>query len=101
MAAGQPSLPGIPATGRPLPGIRPAARCGSHAGSVVAAGTRPSGWGYEGPGMRGVYSHVSDAIRAERTTAWHGQSRWAALLRDRAQPASGSTVSVSDALADG
>ncbi len=51
--------------------------------------------------MRGVYSHVSDAIPAELTAAWHGQSRWAASLRDRAQPASGSTVSVSDALADG
>lgn len=31
----------------------------------------------------------------------HGQSRWAASLRDRGQPASGSTVSVLDALADG
>ncbi len=31
----------------------------------------------------------------------HGQSRWAASLRDRAQPASGSTVSILDALADG
>src|SRR5512142_1701265 len=39
--------------------------------------------GHEVPGMRGVYSHVSGAMRAELTMAL--QERWAASLRDRAQ----------------
>ena len=46
--------------------------------------------------MRGVYSHVSDAMRDELTAAL--QERWAASLRDRARLAPRSIVPVLDAL---
>jgi len=52
--------------------------------------------GHEVPGMRGVYSHVSTAMRAELTTAL--QERWAASLRERARLAPRSIVPVLDAL---
>ncbi len=48
--------------------------------------------GHEVPGMRGVYSHVSDAMRAELTMAL--QERWAASLRERARLAPSSIVPV-------
>jgi hypothetical protein len=51
---------------------------------------------HEVPGMRGVYSHVSTAMRAELTTAL--QERWTASLRERAQLAPRSVVPVLDAL---
>ena len=38
--------------------------------------------GHEVPGMRGVYTHVSDAMRAELKDAL--QARWTASLRARA-----------------
>ena len=46
--------------------------------------------------MRGVYSHVSDAMRTELTAAL--QERWAASLRERARLAPRSIVPVLDAL---
>jgi hypothetical protein len=52
--------------------------------------------GHEVPGMRGIYSHVSDAMRAELTAAL--QERWAVSLRDRARLAQRSIVPVLDAL---
>jgi integrase len=52
--------------------------------------------GHEIPGMRGVYSHVSDAMRAELKAAL--QERWAASLRERARLAPHSIVPVLDAL---
>ena len=52
--------------------------------------------GHEIPGMRGVYSHVSDAMRAELTAAL--QERWETSLRDRARLAPRSIVPVLDAL---
>jgi hypothetical protein len=55
--------------------------------------------GHDVPGMRGVYSHVSDAMRAELTTAL--QERWAASLRERARLAPRSVVPVLDALLTG
>ena len=51
--------------------------------------------GHEVPGMRGVYSHVSDAMRAELTAAL--QERWETSLRDRARLAPRSIVPVLDA----
>jgi hypothetical protein len=52
--------------------------------------------GHEVPGMRGVYSHDSDAMRAELKAAL--EERWAASLRERARLAPGSIVPVLDAL---
>ena len=52
--------------------------------------------GHEVPGMRGVYSHVSAAMRAELTAAL--RERWTASLRERAQLAPRSIVPVLDAL---
>jgi hypothetical protein len=52
--------------------------------------------GHEVPGMRGVYSHVSGAMRTELTAAL--QERWETSLRDRARLAPGSIVPVFDAL---
>lgn len=52
--------------------------------------------GHEIPGMRGVYSHVSDAMRTELKAAL--QERWAASLRERAKLAPHSIVPVLDTL---
>jgi hypothetical protein len=52
--------------------------------------------GHEVPGMRGVYSHASDVMRAELKAAL--QKRWAVSLRDRARLAHRSIVPVLDAL---
>jgi len=52
--------------------------------------------GHEVPGMRGVYSHVSPAMRAELAVAL--QERWTASLRERAQLAPRSIVPALDAL---
>jgi hypothetical protein len=52
--------------------------------------------GHEVPGMRGVYSHVSPAMRAELTTAL--QERWTASLRERARLAPRPIVPLLDAL---
>ena len=52
--------------------------------------------GHEVPGMCGVYSHVSDAMRAKLKAAL--QERWTAALRERARLAPGSIVPVLDAL---
>ncbi len=52
--------------------------------------------GHEVPGMRGVYSYVSAAMRTELKAA--RQERWAASLRERARLAPRSIVPVLDAL---
>jgi len=52
--------------------------------------------GHEVPGMRGVYGHVSSAMRAELKAAL--QERWADSLRERARLAPRSAVGVLDAL---
>ncbi len=52
--------------------------------------------GHEVPGMRGVYSHVSTAMRAELTAAL--QERWTVSLRERSRLAPRSIVSVLDVL---
>ena len=52
--------------------------------------------GHKVPGMRGVYGHVSDAMRGELTTAL--QERWTFSLRERARLAPRSIVPVLDAL---
>ncbi len=52
--------------------------------------------GHEVPGMRGVYSHVSTAMRAELTAAL--QERWTASLRQRSRLAPRSIVPVLDVL---
>ena len=52
--------------------------------------------GHEVPCMRGVYSHVSPAMRAELIVAL--QERWTASLRERAQLAPRSIVPALDAL---
>jgi hypothetical protein len=57
---------------------------------------KSEGMGHEVPGMRGVYSHVSDAMRVELTTAL--QERWAASLRQRVRLAPHSIVPVLDTL---
>jgi hypothetical protein len=62
----------------------------------VADALKSERMGHELPGMRGVYSHVSDAMRAELKAAL--QERWAASLRDRARLAPRSIVPVLDAL---
>lgn len=46
--------------------------------------------GHEEPGMRGVYGHVSPAMREELKTAL--QARWEDSLRHRAKLAPASTV---------
>jgi hypothetical protein len=48
--------------------------------------------GHEVPGMRGVYSHVSPAMRADLMAAL--QDRWQASLRERAGIASRSSAHV-------
>jgi hypothetical protein len=55
--------------------------------------------GHEAPGMRGVYGHVSPAMRAEVKDAL--QSRWEESLRQRAQLATGSAVPLLDRLPAG
>src|SRR5262249_24128711 len=52
--------------------------------------------GHEVPGMRGIYSHVSDAMRAELKAAL--QERWEASLRERARLAPRSIVPALDVL---
>jgi hypothetical protein len=52
--------------------------------------------GHEVTGMRGVYSHVSTAMRAELTTAL--QEHWIASVRERAQLAPRSIVPALDAM---
>jgi len=52
--------------------------------------------GHEVPGMRGVYSHVSLAMRADLIAAL--QERWHAALRERARIATRSSVHLLDEL---
>jgi hypothetical protein len=52
--------------------------------------------GHSVPGMRGVYNHVSDTMRAELKHAL--QSRWETSLRDRAAIAPHSPIPLLDGL---
>jgi hypothetical protein len=52
--------------------------------------------GHEVPGIRGVYAHVSPAMRAELTAAL--QHRWEDSLRDRARLSPCSTVPALNAI---
>lgn len=52
--------------------------------------------GHEVPGMRGVYGHVTPAMRDDRKAAL--QQRWEASLRDRARLSLRSIVPVLDGL---
>jgi hypothetical protein len=52
--------------------------------------------GHEVPGMRGIYGHVTPAMRAALTTML--QERWEGSLSERAQLAPRSIVPVLDAL---
>ena len=52
--------------------------------------------GHEVPGMRGVYGHVSPAMRADLKAVL--QERWESSLRERAQLSARSIVPVLDAL---
>jgi hypothetical protein len=52
--------------------------------------------GHEVPGMRGVYAHVSPAMRAGLKTVL--QERWDAALRERARLSRRSIVPVLDTL---
>lgn len=52
--------------------------------------------GHEVPGMRGVYAHVSPAMRTDLKGAL--QERWDASLRERARLSARSIVPVLDAL---
>ena len=60
----------------------------------IAEVLRAKRMGHEVPGMRGVYSHVSNAIRAEPEAAW--QERRTASFRERARLAPRSIVPVLD-----
>jgi hypothetical protein len=55
--------------------------------------------GHEVPGMRGVYGHVSPAMREELKAAL--QERWEASLRERARLAPRSGVPLLDRLLAG
>jgi integrase len=55
--------------------------------------------GHEEPGMRGVYGHVSDAMRAELKEAL--QERWETSLRERMRLAPRSSVRLLDTLLAG
>ena len=55
--------------------------------------------GHEVPGMRGVYAHVTPAMRADLKTAL--QERWQQSLRERAALSPRSIVPVLDALLAG
>ena len=52
--------------------------------------------GHDEPGMRGVYGHVSPAMREELKAAL--QARWEDSLRQRARLATGSAVPLLDRL---
>jgi hypothetical protein len=52
--------------------------------------------GHEVPGMRGVYAHVTPAMRADLRDGLQGL--WEASLRDRKQLAERSAVPVLDGL---
>ena len=52
--------------------------------------------GHEVPGMRGLYTHVTQAMRADLTAAL--QVRWEASLRDRAALGPYSPVPLLDSL---
>jgi integrase len=52
--------------------------------------------GHEVPGMRGVYSHVSPAMRADLVAVL--EERWQAALRERARIAPHSSVRLLDSL---
>ncbi len=83
-----------------LPGLTPHGLRHGHQTWLEEAGIsdllRSERMGHEVPGMRGVYAHVSPAMRASLKAAL--QERWEAALRERARLSPRSTVPVLDAL---
>jgi integrase len=83
-----------------LPGLTPHGLRHGHQSWMEEAGVsdllRAERMGHEVPGMRGVYGHVTLAMRAALTGML--QDRWEASLRDRARLAPRSIVPVLDAL---
>ena len=89
------------ATWLPLrPGLTPQGLRHGHQTWMEEAGVsdllRSERMGHEVPGMRGVYGHVSPAMRADLRAAL--QERWQASLRERARLSARSIVPVLDAL---
>ena len=83
-----------------LPRLTPHGLRHGHQTWMEEAGTsdvlRAERMGHEIPGMRGVYAHVSPAMRTDLTTEL--QHRWQTSLRDRARLSPRSIVPVLDAL---
>lgn len=91
----------MPANWLPLlPGLTPHGLRHGHQTWMEEAGTsdllRSERMNHEVPGMRGIYGHVTPAMRATLTTML--QERWQASLRERAQLSPRSIVPVLDAL---
>jgi integrase len=83
-----------------LPGLTPHGLRHGHQTWMDEAGVpyvlQSERMGHEVPGMRGVYSHVSPAMRADLVAVM--QERWQAALVERARIAPGSTVYLLDEL---
>jgi integrase len=83
-----------------LPGLTPHGLRHGHQTWMEEAGIsdllRSERMGHEVPGMRGIYGHVTPAMRATLTAML--QDRWEASLRERAQLSPRSIVPVLDAL---
>jgi hypothetical protein len=83
-----------------LPGLTPHGLRHGHQTWMEEAGIsdllRSERMGHEVPGMRGVYGHVTPAMRVDLTTML--QDRWKASLRERERLSSRSIVPVLDAL---
>jgi hypothetical protein len=83
-----------------MPGLTPHGLRHGHQTWMEEAGIsdllRSERMGHEVPGMRGIYGHVTPAMRATLTTML--QERWEASLRKRAGLSSRSIVPVLDTL---
>jgi len=83
-----------------LPGLTPHGLRHGHQTWMEEAGVsdllRSERMGHEVPGMRGVYGHVSPAMRADLKAML--QARWQASLRERTRLARRSVVPTLDAL---
>lgn len=62
----------------------------------IPDGLKSERMGHEVPGMRGIYSHVSPAMRSDLKAAL--QERWQDALRERSRISPGSSVRLLDAL---
>ena len=83
-----------------LPGLTPHGLRHGHQTWMEETGIsdllRSERMGHEVPGMRGIYGHVTPAMREALTTML--QERWEASLRERARLSARSIVPVPDAL---